>query len=184
MPAYQKEKLCPDCGRTLPRSAFYSKGKSKMDGKSYLTTRCKEHHRAWRKANRATETESVRRWRRKHQDAWNAYMREWRKKHPGCDEHRAVTYRQYNSRLGRGRLYRLEWETIVENFGYVCAYCGSGGPLEVDHFLPISQGGANDITNFVPACRSCNASKGDMPPTEFLAAERYAWIVKVLSSYG
>ncbi|AOW89097.1 hypothetical protein BC342_24130 [Streptomyces olivaceus] len=37
----------------------------------------------------------------------------------------------------------------------------------VDHVVPLEQGGADDITNLVPACRSCNASKRDRTPEQW-----------------
>lgn len=41
-----------------------------------------------------------------------------------------------------------------------CAYCGSqDSALQKDCILPISRGGRYTLTNVVPACRSCNASK-------------------------
>lgn len=51
-----------------------------------------------------------------------------------------------------------------------CAYCdvklvrGASHPLppnnfEVEHVVPIAQGGPDSLANYVPACRSCNAQK-------------------------
>jgi 5-methylcytosine-specific restriction endonuclease McrA len=41
-----------------------------------------------------------------------------------------------------------------------CAYCGSpDSALQKDCILPISRGGRYTLSNVVPACRSCNASK-------------------------
>jgi hypothetical protein len=37
----------------------------------------------------------------------------------------------------------------------------------VDHVKPLEQGGADNITNLVPACRSCNASKKDRTPEQW-----------------
>jgi hypothetical protein len=37
----------------------------------------------------------------------------------------------------------------------------------VDHVVPLEQGGADDITNLVPSCRSCNASKRDRTPDQW-----------------
>lgn len=45
-------------------------------------------------------------------------------------------------------------------FGNCCAYCGSGGDMQIEHLEPISKGGAHDIGNIVPACGPCNTSKG------------------------
>ncbi len=47
---------------------------------------------------------------------------------------------------------------------YTCQYCGRGeGPyvqLEIDHIIPVSKGGTNDISNLVTACFECNRAKG------------------------
>lgn len=44
-------------------------------------------------------------------------------------------------------------------FGNCCAYCGISGDMQIEHVVPISQGGAHDAMNIVPACQSCNYSK-------------------------
>lgn len=41
-----------------------------------------------------------------------------------------------------------------------CAYCGSSGPLTIDHVFARARGGKDDPDNAVWACRSCNSSKG------------------------
>ena len=39
-----------------------------------------------------------------------------------------------------------------------CQLCGAeGGMLEVDHIVPISEGGTNDLTNLRTLCRGCHA---------------------------
>lgn len=45
--------------------------------------------------------------------------------------------------------------------GERCAYCGKRGRVSVDHVLALSSGGPDDPWNLAPACRSCNASKGN-----------------------
>lgn len=50
-----------------------------------------------------------------------------------------------------------------------CAYCGGLWPTEVDHVIPHSRGGSDDITNLAPACGPCNASKLDFTPDEWRA---------------
>jgi len=50
-----------------------------------------------------------------------------------------------------------------------CHYCGTNkAKLTVDHFVPLSKGGAHALENFVPACKSCNSSKRDRDPHEFM----------------
>lgn len=41
-----------------------------------------------------------------------------------------------------------------------CAYCGTDGPLAIDHLIPRASGGGDRENNLVRACRSCNSSKG------------------------
>ncbi len=39
--------------------------------------------------------------------------------------------------------------------------------LTVDHFEPLENGGKNDPTNFLTACRRCNKDKGSEPAEKF-----------------
>lgn len=43
-----------------------------------------------------------------------------------------------------------------------CAYCGcplSLNKMQIDHVVPLHNGGTNDIDNLLPSCRSCNHYK-------------------------
>ena len=77
--------------------------------------------------------------------------------------------RTRRARIGRRRARRVaaadndlddgQWASVVAAWGG-CAYCGaSETALQRDCVLPISRGGRYTVTNVVPACRSCNASK-------------------------
>ena len=46
---------------------------------------------------------------------------------------------------------------------FVCQYCGRMAPdviLEVDHIVPVAEGGTNDLLNLITSCRDCNRGKG------------------------
>ena len=52
---------------------------------------------------------------------------------------------------------------VFERDNYTCQYCGCSGEeaeLEIEHVIPVSKGGNNDIHNLATACRVCNRSKG------------------------
>lgn len=57
-----------------------------------------------------------------------------------------------------------QWKQTVIFFGGTCAYCGrtmkKGERLTKDHLVPVAEGGATTQSNVVPACSSCNSSKG------------------------
>ncbi|MFZ9343324.1 MAG: HNH endonuclease [Candidatus Nanopelagicaceae bacterium] len=50
--------------------------------------------------------------------------------------------------------------SIKEYWNNQCAYCGSSDNLTLDHVHPKTKGGHDTTHNVVPACRSCNQSKG------------------------
>jgi hypothetical protein len=47
-----------------------------------------------------------------------------------------------------------------------CYFCG-GKAGTVDHYIPTGKGGADAVTNVVPACGDCNTRKANMLPREF-----------------
>lgn len=67
-----------------------------------------------------------------------------------------------------------EWKETVIFFGGECCYCGrtmrKGERLTRDHLEPVSVGGRSTQDNIVPACSSCNSSKG--------ASEWREWYMK------
>ena len=55
-------------------------------------------------------------------------------------------------------------DRILERDNYTCQYCGKSRwkdevKLEVDHIIPISKGGTDDINNLTTSCRKCNRKK-------------------------
>jgi len=61
-----------------------------------------------------------------------------------------------------------QWNSILEDFNHSCAYCGAEGKkLEKDHIVPLSDGGDTIPENIIPACETCNRSKGHNDPIEW-----------------
>ena len=57
---------------------------------------------------------------------------------------------------------------VFKRDNYTCSYCGCvGGLLEVDHVIPFSKGGSDELDNLVCACRKCNRQKRDKTLEEF-----------------
>lgn len=63
---------------------------------------------------------------------------------------------------------------VFERDGYTCQYCGAKAPnveLHVDHIVPVSKGGTNDLSNLVTACAECNLGKSNLETTKFTGEE-------------
>ena len=51
---------------------------------------------------------------------------------------------------------------VFKRDSFTCQYCGQKAPdviLEVDHIIPVKEGGTDDIMNLVTSCRECNSGK-------------------------
>ncbi len=63
--------------------------------------------------------------------------------------------------------------------GYVCRYCkrpldptsynwnNRAGSLTIDHYVPLSAGGSDELDNMVLSCRFCNMDKGAKLPIQW-----------------
>ena len=68
-----------------------------------------------------------------------------------------------------------------------CVYCladlRDAQPFDIslDHIKPQSQGGTNEASNMITACRSCNCSRGDKPLARFAGPETRKHVRRNLS---
>ncbi len=57
---------------------------------------------------------------------------------------------------------------------FTCRYCGRSTPeviLEIDHVVPVVDGGGNDAMNLVTSCWDCNRGKSAVPLNEIITGE-------------
>lgn len=85
---------------------------------------------------------------------------------------RAGILRLMNKRKNISKSLRF---SIFSRDAFTCRYCGRQSdlvPLQIDHMIPVCQGGTNDPNNLITACVDCNSGKGakiikQSAPTEF-----------------
>ena len=87
---------------------------------------------------------------------------------------------QYNVSRGlreiiapRQTMSKDQWGRVLQEFGGLCFFCGSAGTAEnrgivPDHLIPVTRFGELVIGNTVPACQTCNDSRGEKDWRPFL----------------
>lgn len=127
-------KRCTFCGEYKPLSTGFAKNGKDKHGCTKYRDDCKTCYNIRRKENRN---------KKRHSDFIGGQRRR-------CDASASFTHQ--------------EWKECVIYFGGECAYCGctprKGKGLTRDHLKPIASGGTTVQSNIVPACESCNSSKG------------------------
>ncbi len=122
----------------------------------------KANHARWRSKpeNAAKVAENSRRWRLDNPEKSKEQETRWRQENPEMSI--AKTHRRRaNIRGSESRYTAQEWRNLVKKYNNKCLCCGrSDVKLTVDHVIPLSKGGRNDISNIQPLCLSCNDKKG------------------------
>ena len=84
------------------------------------------------------------------------------------DRERSQRYRDHRKANGmstyfRGDLFRAD---LMRRDGASCVYCATEPGVHVDHFVPVSKNGTDDLNNLGLTCRACNSGKGGRTPDE------------------
>ena len=122
---------------------------------SYLDNRQKYHIRNQKKYQALTPIERAIR---------NAEKQEWRRKDYKVNtaKHLAARHKRIAQARDNGGTFTAdEWNTLCRKYGNHCLCCGEQGKLSIDHVVPLSKGGRNDISNLQPLCLTCNTRKND-----------------------
>lgn len=161
---YQKrlrvERQCLMCGESFKPDRV---GRPPM----YCSRRCKI--RMMYRRNPAPTLARNRRWTRAHWEQSLRYQAAWRRQNLEFGRRKEV-HRRARVRNAFGSYTREEWLNVLTVWSNTCAYCGMGGRMTVDHRTPLSRGGSNDISNILPACKSCNSQKHTLTESEYRAA--------------
>lgn len=63
---------------------------------------------------------------------------------------------------------------IFKRDNFMCRYCGRQSPavvLEVDHIIPLCEGGSDDSVNLTSSCWDCNRGKSGVPLRDVITGE-------------
>lgn len=186
-------KSCPKCKVELGRESFGLDKRSTTGLKSW----CKSCHNLAGKRYYELNTEAVKSknaaWHKAHPESAKVYSKAWRDRNPGktkeskslwslknsdrvAEQKRA--WRESNKEVERlyasvrrarkkaNGIFLVTKKDVKKLLLNSCFYC-DGVATTIDHVVPIARGGSHSVGNLVPACLSCNLSKGAKLITEW-----------------
>lgn len=192
-------KHCSKCGKELPNTSEYFKNNKGSHGG--LTARCreciKEQRKKYYEENKEWISEKEKQYYQKHKAEHYAYCRKYRQEHPKVyilteqqrvrkkendkiyhqlhKEEARINRHNYKAKKRQlpNTLTEQQWQVIKDYFDNKCCYCGKEKLLTQDHFIPVSKGGEYTHNNILPACGSCNSSKGNRNFFEWYPKHNY-----------
>lgn len=186
---YKNSSVCVECKKNnamkyyennmdsikVVRGKYYDENRDEIkaaDRKRHVLN--KERDNEYQREYRNTHVSELKKYRDDNADRRNAITAKWqsenvehreayRKEYDASEHGRTINHVKRNRRRGllhdAGEHTTTELKERLSLFHEECAYCGSGWE-HVDHIVPLYLGGDNTMTNLVPACMKCNASKG------------------------
>ena len=139
--------------------------------------RSRELGQNWRDNNREKARKSARAWRADNLKKKRESNRNWNKSNP---LNRNILTHNYEARKrdNGGTFTFKELNALFEKQEGYCFYCGEllyssfDKDVHIEHKIPVSRGGSNDISNIALSCSKCNLQKGTKTHEEFLKKVR------------
>lgn len=117
--------------------------------------------------------DDVRRWREENPERYRESSARHKYRHYRQNREKYNTYvrnRRARLRNAEGTHTASDIQRMYDEQDGKCHYCGSSlvDGFHVDHVIPISRGGSNSPENLVLTCPTCNLSKNDRLPDEWI----------------
>lgn len=116
----------------------------RQNEKSKTNEKIKKYRIFYNNKNKEKRKEAYKNWELKNKD--HKYM---------LNHKRRVKIKEAKGYKDRIENFRKRMNDIGE-----CIFCGSKKNLTIEHLIPVSKGGTNEINNLFPSCKKCNCSKG------------------------
>lgn len=145
MRAVEASRVCRACDTEKPLTEFHRNRAMRGGGRSYECAKCSGD----RLKARGSCTERHRRWRERNPEAW-----------------RAANRRRQAARRARVRnafVETVDAAVVLRDAEGLCGFCGDPVDPErfdVDHVVPLAEGGEHSYANSQPAHPACNRAKG------------------------
>ena len=147
-------------------------------------------NKEWLEKNRERRKEVQKEYRRRNKERISEYNKKYQQDKPEISREKT---RRYRSRKRELFVEDIKEKELIDRDGTLCSYCrkelefGTKTAVHVDHVIPLSLGGIHDPNNLVLACRSCNTSKRDENPKDWVRDRNYSpskFVVDIISNYN
>jgi 5-methylcytosine-specific restriction endonuclease McrA len=128
--------------------------KARLEG---IVERRRAQGRKWRDDNPDKVREAQRKYRQSHPEIYREATKKYYLANP---EVKRALERKRKARKHDNAIFYISTKELKSLYAGPCSYCGASGEMTLDHVVPISKGGVHGVSNLVPACNSCNSSKG------------------------
>lgn len=172
---------CKECRKTYRENYLSINKEHVYKNKKAWISKNKEKYKLQRKKdnakyilkNRDKRNEYNKRWAREHRDIMNKNQLLYLKTEKGKITEKK---RQYKRRCAKGSFTYEQWEDCKNFFDNKCAYTGVSLTEEtstIDHIVPISKTGSNNIWNICPSINYANFSKNNSNMEEWYKKQDY-----------
>ena len=175
-------KRCINCG--IEKELFlFSNNKASKDGKKarckdclreerrsyYLQNKEKEmqRHKKYYDKHRSRLIEYTKQYNLENKEKISQYLKEYRKTENGKTSAKNHSMnRRLQKKIGSIKTKELKEFLLKKTKCYWCEK-NLKDNFHIDHYIPLSKGGAHSIDNLVLSCHSCNLKKSNKDPFEF-----------------
>jgi len=157
---YDKEYRRTSAGKATSARSFKRYGKT-LKGKAAIARK----EQRYRKSPKGKVSSLKRQQRYRNTTQGKLVRAEGQRRYLQTSKGRMYILRFSNLRRARkanapGFVTAEQLQARIDFYGGLCAYCSRSYEC-IDHVIPLSRGGSNWPANLMPACKSCNSSKGD-----------------------
>lgn len=160
-------KTCNHCKQLKPSEAF-AKSASEKDGLQRACRECrkrfwKPYNQKYYQENKTFKDATTKAYYQAHPEKKKEHYQKAYKKSGTAPYVAAWHRRRVIINKAVGSFTPEEFNSLCTNLNWRCFYCGTQLTPRTavrEHFIPLSKGGDNTISNILPSCNSCNASKG------------------------
>ena len=154
---------------------YYEENKEKMN----------EQSRQYYEENKEERLEYQKQYYEEHKEEIKEYQKQYNINNPYISFNSHNKRRQLEENQGRG-ITKEQWYEMMCFFDWRCAYSGEklNENRTIDHIIPLSKGGENEIWNCVPMFRNYNISKKDKDMIEWYQQQEFYSEKRLIKIYA